>query len=45
MENSAKMQINCISSKNFEETRTIYSPSNNIEIKKRSETDNIIGTF
>ena len=42
MENSAKMQINCISSKNFEETLTIYSPSNNIEILMGSETDNII---
>ena len=42
MENSAKMQINCISSKNFEETRTIYSLSNNIEILMGSETDNII---
>ena len=42
MENSAKMQINCISSQNFEETLTIYSPSNNIEILMGSETDNII---
>ena len=27
-----KMLNNCISSENFEETRSIYSPSNNVEI-------------
>ena len=37
-----KMLINCVSSKIFEETRTMYSPSNNIEILMGSETENII---
>ena len=37
-----KMQINCISSKTFEQTRSLYSPSNNIEILMGSETDDII---
>ena len=32
----------CISVKNFEETRSIYSPSNNIEVFKGSDKDNII---
>ena len=32
-----KMQINYISPKNFEESRTIYSPINNIEILMGNE--------
>ena len=36
------MLNNCISSKNFEETRSIYSASNNIEIFMGSDTDDII---
>ena len=32
----------CISVKKFEETHSIYSPSNNIEIFMGSDTDNII---
>ena len=36
------MLNNCISSKNFEETRLIYSPGNNVEIQIGSETDDII---
>ena len=32
----------CISVKRFEETRSIYSPSNNIEILMGSKTDDII---
>ena len=36
------MQISCISSKSFEETRLIYSPSNNAEILMGSETDGIV---
>ena len=39
------MQINCISSKRFEETRLIYSPSNNAEILMGSETDGIVEEF
>ena len=37
-----KMQINCISPKNFKETRIIYSPSNNVEIFMGVETFDII---
>ena len=37
-----KMLNNCISSKDFEEIRFIYSPSNNLEILMGSETDDII---
>ena len=36
------MQINCISNKNFEETRIIHSVSNSIEVLMGSETDDII---
>ena len=36
------MLNNCISSKNFEETRLIFSPGNNVEIQIGSETDDII---
>ena len=36
------MLNNCISSKDFEEIRFIYSPSNNVEILMGSETDDII---
>ena len=36
------MLNNCICSKNFEETRSIYSASNNIEIFMGSDTDDII---
>ena len=36
------MLTKCISVKNFEETRSIYSPSNNIEVFKGSDKDNII---
>ena len=32
----------CISSKNFEETRSVYSASNNIEIFMSSDTDEVI---
>ena len=37
-----KMRINSISSKNFEETCTIHSVSNNIEILMDSETADLI---
>ena len=37
-----KMRINSISSKHFEETCTIHSENNNIEILMGSETDDII---
>ena len=37
-----KMQINCISPKNFKATSIIYSPSNNVEIFMGVETDDII---
>ena len=37
-----KMRINSISSKNFEETCTIHSVNNNIEILMGSETDDLI---
>ena len=36
------MLNDCISSKDFEEIRFIYSPSNNVEILMGSETDDII---
>ena len=36
------MHINCISNKDFEETRSIHSVSNNIEVLMGSETDDII---
>ena len=36
-----KMPIKFISSKNFEETRTVHSVSNNVEIMMGSETDDI----
>ena len=36
------MLNNRVSSKNFEETRLIYSPSNNVKILMGSETDDII---
>ena len=36
------MRINSISSKNFEETCTIHSVSNNIEILMDSETADLI---
>ena len=36
------MHINCISNKDFEETRSIHSVSNNIEVLMSSETDDII---
>ena len=39
------MQISCISSKSFEETRLTYSPSNNAEILMGSETDGIVDEF
>ena len=42
MENSAKNANNCISSKDFEEIRSIYSASNNIEIFMGSDTDDVI---
>ena len=32
----------CISSKRFEETRTMYSPSNKVKILMGIETDDII---
>ena len=36
------MQNNCISTKDFEETRTIYSASKSVEILMGSHTDDII---
>ena len=33
---------NCISSKDFEETHSIYSASNNIEIFMGSDTDDVV---
>ena len=36
------MPNNCISSKDFEETHSIYSASNNIEIFMGSDTDDIV---
>ena len=36
------MQINFICHKDYEETRTIYTKSRNIEIMKGDETDEII---
>ena len=42
MENSANNANNCISSKDFEEIRSIYSASNNIEIFIGSDTDDVI---
>ena len=36
------MAINFISSKDFEETRTMHAKSNNVEIMMGSETDEII---
>ena len=36
------MAINFFSSKDSEETRTMYSPSDNIEVMMGSETDKII---
>ena len=42
METSANNANNCISSKDFEEIRSIYSASNNIEIFMGSDTDDVI---
>ena len=39
------MQNNCISVKNFEDTRTIYSASKPIEIYMGSDTENVIDTL
>ena len=36
------MSINFISSKDFDETREMYTKSNNIEIKMGSQTNDII---
>ena len=36
------IQNNCVSSKDFEEIRSIYSASNNIEIFMGSDTDDVI---
>ena len=36
------MQINIISSKDFEETHTMHTKSNNLEIMMGNETDQII---
>ena len=36
------MQNNCISTKDFEETRTIYSASKSVEILMDSHTDDVI---
>ena len=36
------MQNNCISVKNFEDTRTIYSASKPVEIFMGSDTENIV---
>ena len=39
------MQNSCISVKNFEDTRTIYSASKPIEIYMGSDTENVIDTL
>ena len=39
------MQNSCISTKNFEETRTIYSASGPVEIFMVSDTEDIIDTL
>ena len=39
------MQNNCISVKNFEDTRTIYSASKPVEIFMGSDTKNAIDTI
>ena len=36
------MQIGCISTKDFEETRTIYSASKRVEVFMGSDTNNVI---
>ena len=36
------MQINCISTKDFEDTRTIYSASKPVEVFMGSDTNNVI---
>ena len=39
------MSINCISSKDSDETRNMHTKSDNKEIKMGSETDDIINEF
>ena len=39
------MQNSCISTKHFEETRTIYSKSEPVEMFMGSDTENVIDTF
>ena len=39
------MKNNCISVKNFEDTRTIYSVSKRVEIFMSADTDDAIDTF
>ena len=39
------MQNNCISAKNFEETHTIYSVSEPVEIFMGNDTENVIDTL
>ena len=39
------MQNSCISTRNFEETRTIYSASKQVEIFMNSDTEDVIDTL
>ena len=39
------MQNSCISTRNFEETRTIYSTSKQVEIFMNSDTEDVIDTL
>ena len=39
------MQNTCISTRNFEETRTIYSASKQVEIFMNSDTEDVIDTL
>ena len=39
------MQNSCISTRNFEETRTIYSASKPVETFMGSDTENVIDTL
>ena len=39
------MQNSCISTKNFEETRTIHSASESVEIFMGSDTEDVIDTL
>ena len=45
MEIQLVMQNSCISTKNFEETRTLYSKSKPVEIFMGSDTEDVIDTL